>query len=529
MVDIFKKDYLVGLDIGSASAKIAQFTQKESGLCLVRADLKEFNLTEDAAANEEEMLSALRSLFKGIDIKKSKIIVNVNAINTAIKRVVAPYMPRSELMSGVKLEAKNYFPFPIDECMLDFEIVGDIVEKGVRKYETMVAVLPQQTVTLCLSLLGKMGIRPDALICTSYALQKLAVYQSAKEGETKCFVDMGERYTELIITRGKHLMFARKLPVAGRDFTKAMTEIIVSNTGETLSVGEAEKLKKEVGLPSDAELKIMEGRASATQIMSVLRTPLEQLINEIGRSFDYYREESGGSKVDSVVLFGGGSSLAGLIKLLSEELGVEVKLGDPLDGINAVKDAVSDAEKNSHLLELAIAAALSGGKGINLLPIEIKEETKRVIKRGTAEAVITTAVTLAVLICVGMVIKIDNLNKRIVADRMELASLSDQVKQTEAKRIAQAVLSDEPYWEDVFYELGNIMPNEVVIENIKMENRIIVMKGIVNSQDGQQIVADFIVSLEKGLFNGVRLIESRNLTGKPGIEFQISCWIDYVR
>ncbi|MFA5499758.1 MAG: type IV pilus assembly protein PilM [Candidatus Omnitrophota bacterium] len=528
-MDIFKKDHLIGLDIGSASAKIAQFTQKEGGLCLVRADLKEFGLTEDAAANEEAMLSALKSLFKGVDIKKSKIIVNVNSMHTAIKRVVAPYMPKTELMAGVKLEAKNYFPFSIDECMLDFEIAGDIVEKGVRKYETMVAVLPQKIVTQYLSLLGKMGIRPDGLICTSYALQKLAVYQSAKEGETKCFVDMGERYTELIITRGKHLMFSRKLPVAGGDFTKAMTEIVISNAGETLSAGEAEKLKKETGLPSDAELKIMEGKVSATQIMSVLRTPLEQLINEIVRSFDYYREESGGSKVDSVVLFGGGASLAGIIKLLSEELGVEVKLGDPVESINAEKGAVHEAEKNSHRLELAIAAALAGSKGINLLPIEIKEETKRVIKRGTAEAVITTAVTLAVLLCVGMVMKIDNLNKRIVADRMELASLSEQVEQSEAKRLAQTVLSDEPYWEDVFYELGNIMPNEIVMENIKMENRVIVMKGIVNSQDGQQIVADFIVSLEKGLFSGVRLIESKNLTDKPGIEFQISCWVDYVR
>ncbi len=524
---IFKKDYIIGLDIGTSSVKIAQFADKEDGLRLVRADLKEFKKSEDAAVNEQETLSALRLLFRGVDVKRSRIIVNMNCPHTAIKKVQAPYMPKTELMAGIRLEVKNYFPFSTDESLLDFNILGDIVEKGIRKYEVMVAVSPQKTIARYLALLGKLGIKPASLICTSYALQTLAGHSPSKEGETRCFIDIGELYTELIIVKGKNLTFSRKIPVAGNDFTKAMTGTLVSDRGKTqLSIDEAEKIKREVGLPSEGESKIIENKISTTQIMAMLRTPLEQLISEIDRCFDYYREESGGGKVDSLVLFGGGASLAGLIEALSEGLGVEVKLGDPLDGINIEKDAVREREKISYRLELAIAAALSRAKRINLLPVEIREETKRVIKRGTVEGIGTAIIVIAVLFYVGMKIQLSNFNKRIAVAKSELSGLGPQIKKTEAQALANKVLLDEPEWEDVFKELSNLIPDAIHITNLKMENNQMIFKGIVASGD-EQALSSFIITLENGLFNNVKLVSSKDRAPEEGIEFELKCWVDY--
>ena len=74
IMQILKKDFIVGLDIGTNSIKLAQFIEKEDGLHLVRADLKEFKQTDDAALNEQEIISAIKLLFKGVNLKKSKII-----------------------------------------------------------------------------------------------------------------------------------------------------------------------------------------------------------------------------------------------------------------------------------------------------------------------------------------------------------------------------------------------------------------------------------------------------------------------
>jgi len=521
IIGAFKKNFIVGLDIGSSSVKIAQFTKKEDGLHLVKAEIKSIK-------EEKEIVLALKNLFRGINVTKSKVIAIINCPRTAVKIAKAPYIPKSELRKGINLEAKSYFPFPIEDSELDYEILGDVVEKGVRFYEVAVAVSPKATVEKYLSLLRKAGIKPASFVPCPYALQKLAEKLCSKEDQATCIIDMGELYTELAIFRGKALVFTRKIPVTGKSFTSAMTSVVVSETGKVqLSPEEAEKIKKETGiLTAEGESKIIDGKISTTQILSMIRPLLEQLADEIGRCFDYYREKSGGKKTDLVVLFGGGAALSGLTKFLSEELSVEVRLGDPLDGLKVDPKAVPERDKISYRLGPAVGTALTDGKGINLLPLKIREETKRIAKRGTLEIVVTAAVLASLLFYIGMRIQLGNFKKRISVAKKEFSSLQHQYKQAEAQHLAGMVLVDEPHWEDIFRELGHVIPHEIHLTDMKMADNIITMEGIASSKHGERILSSFIAALEKGIFKNVKLVRTKDLEGEIGNEFAIKCWVD---
>lgn len=521
---IFKKNFIVGLDIGTSSVKLAQFERRKDGFYLARADLKEIRPTDNEAVREQEILEILKDLFRGIDKGQSKIIVSINCPHTAIKRVTVPYMPQQELRDGIALEAKNYFPFPIDNSLLDSEISGDIVEKGLKKCEALVAVSPKATVDRYLSLLQKVGIKPASLIPPPYALQKLAQASSLEEGKTRCFIDIGGVHTELVIFRGKNLIFSRKIPVAGRDFTRAMTGVLVSDRGRTgLTLEEAEKIKQEIGIPSEAESKIINDKISTAQILSMLRTPLEQLVNEIERCLDYYREESGGGQIESLVLFGRGASLGGLTQFLSNELGVEVKLGNPLEGLKVEPNAMRERDKVSYRLAVAIGAALSEGRGINLLPPELKEETKRMFKRTTFEVTASVVILVLAFIYIGMRIKLSNYQKRATVAKLELSSLEPQLRQAKIS----SLLADEPYWEDVFKELSNLVPSDVYITKLSMSNKVITIKGIASSEQGREYSSNFILALEKGIFKNVKLVTVKEIRGKTTKqEFALTCWVD---
>lgn len=526
---IFRKDYTIGLDIGSSSIKIAQFVKKEDGLRLVKSEVKEIasSPASGEAPRNDAILSALKSLFRGIELKRSKVIAVIGCPKTALKIAKAPYMPKSELRDGINLEAKNYFPFPINDAILDYEILGDIVEKGIRKYEVAVSVSPKETVEKYLSLLGKAGIKPVSLVPYPYALQKIAERSDAEKYRTTCFVDIGELHTELVILKGKALVFSRKIPVTGADFTKAMTGVLVSDRGKTeLSLDEAEKIKREVGIPDEEELKIIGDKISTTQILSMLRSPLEQLVSEIERCFDYYREETEGGKINSLVLFGGGASLRGFVKFLSGELGAEVKLGDPLEGLKIEPEGIRERDRISYRLELAIGAALTEGKGINLLPLEVRGETKRVIKRGTLVAVTTAVIFISILLYIGMKIQLWNFEKRISVAKMELASLRPQLEKAEAQHLANMILVNEPNWEDIFKELSNLIPQEIYLTDMRMEDGVITIEGIASSDLGERILSEFIATLEKGIFKSVKLVNIKDLKGQAGNEFEIKCWVE---
>jgi type IV pilus assembly protein PilM len=540
ITQIFKKDFVVGLDIGTSSIKIAQFAEKEDGLYLVRCDLKEIKHIDNEAMREKEIIEILKDLLRGIDIGNSKIIVGINCPHTAIKRVILPYMPRQELRDGISLEAKNYFPFPIEDALIDFEIVGEVMEKGIRKYQVLIATSPNKTVNEYLSLLEKIGIKPASFIPAPYALQKLNEVFLSKEDKIQCLVDIGSHHTELAIFsaegarlpdgqgsasggKGKNLIFSRKIPVAGSDFTKAMTDVLVSDRGRTeLSFDEAEKIKQKMGIPSEDESRVIDEKISTTQILSLLRAPLEQLVNEIDRCLDYYREEISGGKVDSLVLLGQGAFLKGLAEFFSKELGMEVNLGMPFEALKFKSGAMSLKAEDSPRLALAIGAGLSEGKGINLLPAEIKEERKRTFKRTTFETVTIGAILILAFIYIGMQIQLNNFQKRISVARMEYSSLRPQLSQVEA----QSLLADEPYWDDVFKELSIIIPPDIYLTEFSLENKTIKMRGIVVSGEREESLYNFILALEQGIFKNVKLVTTKEKKEISANEFELICGID---
>ncbi|NQT22896.1 MAG: pilus assembly protein PilM [Candidatus Omnitrophica bacterium] len=532
--NIFKKEFVVGLDIGTNSVKIAYFRENEGSPHLIKADLKEIEKS-DAVSVEEKALSAIKYLFRGIDLRRSKVNVSINCPKTSIKKCTVPYMPKAELSRGIKLELKNHFPFSSDDSEFDYEILEDVVKKGVRKYEVALAVSPKMTVDKYLKVLTKAGIKPSSFVPCAYALEKFAVhsYLFSREGHghnTSCFIDIGELYSELIILKGKELMFSRKIPIMGKDFTKSLTVALASDRGKTeLSMADAEKIKREIGIPSLSDSKIIDGKIATTQILSMIRSPLEHLVNEMDRCFHYYREETAGDKIDKVVLFGGGASLSGLIGFLSEELGLEVSLGDSFEGISIDKSVISEREKISHRLELAVGAALSGVKNINLLPAEIKQETKMIVRRGTVEGVVTAVLLISALLYIGMRIQLGNFEKQISVAQKELDSLEPQHKKAEAHHLANMVLVEEPHWEDGFKELSNIVPDSVHLTSMSMEDKVIVMDGIVISGDGEGVLSDFVLTLEEEMFTDVKLVSIVDLEtedGKAGNRFKLKCWLD---
>jgi len=523
-----KKADVIGLDIGSSSVKMAHFIQKAEGLSLAGAWIKEIDVTADPAAYDREMLHALQELFSDPALKKSRIIVNINCPQTSIKKMTAPVMPADELREAIKLAAKSHFSFPVDESLLDFEITGDTVEKGIKKYEIVVTACPKKTSDKYMFLLDKAGITPSSFITTSYALQKMAGQLYAADDTARCFIDIGESCAELVIAKGRHLLFSRKINVAGSDFTQALTGVLVSDRGKIqLTLDEAEKIKREVGIPPEASPKIVMDKITVTQVLSLLRSPVEHLISETERCIGYYREEGLGQEIGSVILFGGSASLGGLAKHMSDALGVEVKLGDGLEGLKIEEGAIRDRREVSHRLELAVGAALTGTEGVGLLPLSVRKRGELILERNGVIIAAALALACSLVFYFATIAWVNNLERRIRAARSELSVLRPQVKEAEMQSLVNKILANEPRWEEIYAELGSLIPDSIYLTGLTMRSTIMTMRGIVEADDGERILADFIMTLERGLFNSVKLISTRRLDKGAGTEFEISCWVDY--
>lgn len=517
---------VVGIDIGSASVKVVELMPTAAAMTLVRAaciEIQSKNKDKKSAAIE-----ALKQALTGIDTKKAKIVCVVNCPQTTTRVMTIPPMPKDELAEALRWEIKDYIPFPIENAIVDFRTLGSVVENNVKKLNVLVAVSPKETIEYLLQLFAALEIKVSCFMPVSEAQQRLIALSPWGHNKMIAAVEMGERLTELNIYKDKTLVLSRHLPIAGNDITQGMTGSYISDEGKiSLDWEEAERIKREHGIPSADETLSPKGNISPQQIVSLIRPKIEQLTGEIERSLKYCEEGAVGSKFDSLILYGGGIQLKGLPEILRNELDIEVHIDNPLDRVAHLPGAVPDTEKAvSHRLGLAIGAALSKAEGVNLLPVELKEETKRFIERISLEAVVITVIAAVSLVYTGMHIKLAGSKKALGAAQFEYDNLAPQIEMLKWNIAVTNIIQNEYLWEEILRELSHVVPESVYLTELKMKENIFRLKGRItrSQEDAEVTLSRFMLTLEQGIFENVRLIKSQK-TQKGNVisEFEIEC------
>ena len=511
-----RKDRFIGLDIGSSSIKLAELVHQQGKLVPLKLKLQEIDSRED---NQDSQLDELKNLFRDINTKEAKINVVINCSQSCTKISVIPFMPKSEILPALKWEMRNYISFSIDQAVLDYEILREIAEGGVKKLKVAVACCPQETVNRYLDLLSRAGIKPSLFTQHSFALKNVINSLCSKENETVAFLDIGYTFSELVIFQDRELVFSRKLPVAGQDFTQEMIQALVSDRGKTeLTLEEAESIKKKYGILSSDDSKIIEDKITSAHLISLLRPNLEKLATEIKRSFAYYREKEQGAPVELLLLLGGGGNLKNLTKNLSESLRIPVQLGNPLLAFPLSAPAgnkqglFNDEPETVNRFASALGAALAWPSDINLLPIEIKQQTKLLIKRSSIEALVTAFVVILILVYTGMRIRLGIYDKRVAAAQLELIALSPQIKELPKQAFLGSILNQRIYWSDALKEISNLILEPVCLTEMNAEENLLTLKGQIKSTRlaREQFLTEFMCSLEKGVFKEVNLISSKD-------------------
>ena len=525
-IGIKKKNIYIGIDIGSSMIKAVEI---EAGLA------GELTLKK---ANMVPKYEGIKKALLGMSSRGAKVIAVINSPTACLRYLTIPVMSGKELNEAVKWEAKDKIPFPLDEASMDYNVQEEFEEAGVNKLRIKFVASPTRAINDAIAFLKEAGVEPVSLMEPPLAVEYLAGRLNLNKEEAVAIIDIGSEFTEINIVKHDSLKFYRKINSGGSAITRAMTSALVSEQGRVeLSPEAAEKIKINYGIPTEAAPDLIEGKMSVSQLISLLRPATEQLLQEIERSLEYYRGESEGDKVKSVILFGGSAQLKGLAGFLQENLGIPVSAGDPLKGINVRKGAIDNPELMPHRLAYAVGAAVSEGKGINLLPVELKQKTIRTFEHAAIESVIAAVVVGLVLTLIGMRIQLASYDKKIDAVNLELKTmiprleivlnyerLQDEVSRRRA--LIDSALSYTPPWNDVFRELSNKMPKDAVLTEMTLENNELFLKGEIAgaAKNREKLLSSLIAVLQGGVFRDVSLLKATiGEDEKVKSEFEIKC------
>lgn len=379
------------LDIGASAIRLAELAQTKTGHQLVKYYQREFN--SDPALDEEERKAikqkALAELLKETKVRTRKTIFGVPGQSVFTRSRTLPPVPEYKVSQIVRYEIQQQIPFSLDQIAMDYQILGRTEAGG---YDVMMAAIKVDVVDKLIEIL-----QPSRRVIDVADVNPLAAYNWLKHtgefgsaGECVALIDMGAATTDIVIEREGQFRFTRPLNLGGNDVTLA----IAASFG--MSFSDAERLKRQRGFAPTGDPNT-DGQGG-----EVIGNVLQRMVSEVMRSFAYFRSLPGGGQVNRVVLCGGGACLRNIIPFMQRQLGLEVRIAQPLAGLAVAPGGQQVSEKPEQscvALGMALRCQQTVALEINLIPPRVLEAARRreaALYWGLSMA--TLAVTMACII-----------------------------------------------------------------------------------------------------------------------------------
>jgi len=368
----------VGLDIGSTTFRLAQLKSSSDKPTLINyasahtpADL----VNEGEIMDVDGVAKALSKLWREHKIREKNVVVGVANQKVIVRVIEMPYMTETELRSAIQYQINDYIPIPIEEAIVDFQIIGEHVNDEEEKMmEVLVVAARRDMVENTIAAVEKAGLNPVVVDVSSLAFARAVTCDgvqpfiqediNAMPGAT-AMINISANLTDIVVIEDEVPRFTRISNIGGNTFTEALVEQL------GITFEEAEDLKVKIGLapikndfpaysgvqgtreesmeilgtsevseaPEVLEtLQTAEGLSDINKYIDIVQSILEQemtkFIAEIRRSLDYYLVQATRARhIDKVIVSGGGAKLNNFMDYLKESLQLEVELGRPLNSI----------------------------------------------------------------------------------------------------------------------------------------------------------------------------------------------------
>lgn len=335
---------VVGLDIGSKHIKAVQLKELKGGYQLERVGITSLPpelIVDGSIIDSFRVVEAIKKLISEANIKVKNATIAVSGHSSVIiKRVVLPQMTEEELSESIKFEAEQYIPFDIEDVNLDFQILGQRQEED--QMDVLIVAVKKDKINEYVSLVREVGLNPVVVDVDAFALQNMyEINYGIAENENIALVNIGASTININILKGVVSSFTRDSSIGSNLHTEALQrEFAISyEDAERLKYGEAVK------------------GVSQEKAVSVLTAVSEEIIGEISRSFEYFRNSSSESVyIHEIILSGGGSLIRDFAPLLSERIGVGVRIVEPFKNIR-----IPDTFDKGYLKEVGPIVAVATG------------------------------------------------------------------------------------------------------------------------------------------------------------------------
>jgi len=366
---------ILSLNLGSHTVGLADFqAQPDGGLILNGYRLRE--LLADPAnelARNAQITASLREMMNELQIRGGAVNYATAAQSVFARFVKLPAVEEEKIERIISFEAQQNVPFPIDEVVWDYQLVGDGADEQIQ---VVLVAIKADLLEAINGAVESSGLRTSIVCVATMALYNAFRYNYSDLHGCSLLVDIGARTTNLLfIEPGK--IFSRSIAIGGASISAA----IAKEFGEP--IGAAEFRKKRDGFVSLGGAYAEPADPEVARVSKIKRGTMTRLHAELMRSISHYRAQQQGLTPERVFLCGGSASTVYMREFFEEKLQLPIEFFNPLRNV-AVSGAVVTEEvaHSAHLLGELVGLAL---RSATTCPMELNLRPASVVRRQQLE------------------------------------------------------------------------------------------------------------------------------------------------
>jgi type IV pilus assembly protein PilM len=367
---------ILSLNLGTHTIGLAEFyALPNGGLLLNGYRLREILVEpSNESARNAQIAVLLREMLDELGIKDGRVNYATAAQSVFARFVELPAVEQEKIERIIAFEAQQNVPFPIDEVVWDYQLVGGGAGEQIQ---VVLVAIKEDLLERVNAAVESTGLRTSIVCVAMMALYNAFRYNYGDLPGCSLLIDIGARITNLLFMEPGRI-FSRSLAIGGASVSSA----IAKEFDEPFAAAELRKKRHDfIGFGSAAT----ESRDPETaRVSKIVHTTMARVHAELMRSISHYHTQQKGNPPDRVYLCGGTTGTPRLREFFQEKLHVPVEFFNPLRNI-AVSEAVDAAElaRSAHVLGevtgLALRSATTCPMELNLRPLSVvrRQEMER--------------------------------------------------------------------------------------------------------------------------------------------------------
>jgi type IV pilus assembly protein PilM len=275
----------------------------------------------------------------------------------------------SKVAQIVTYEAQQNVPFPLEEVVWDYQILGAAAS---GELEVLLVAIKNEIVDGLFQMAGAAGVKVGLVDVSSAALCNSFRFSYGDLEGCTMLLDIGAKTSNLLFfEKGK--IYSRSINIGANSITQDFAN------ESKLPFGEAERIKVEEGFVSLGGAYEEPENPHQAAISKIARQILTRLHIQVNQTIQFYRGQQGGSAPQRLYLCGGGSVMTYTREFFQEKLAMPVEYFNPFRGVELAPTVEVEALQSvAHHFGETVGVAL---RSVAHCPVELNLTPKGSIKK----------------------------------------------------------------------------------------------------------------------------------------------------